>query len=228
MSLVLGGLDIATATGAAIMRDGVITTEPLIYPGRKKKSILDVDKNKLDAEELGKVFAWFEGAIMTWLIFNKVEYVGIEEPLRTDFSPRKKAVIDVESEWAGKAIRYEEQGGGTSLKTVFKLHGLEAEACKCCAKLNIPVVFVNQSTWRKSFLGNGRPPNAKQAAKKQCERLGIKSATLDSAEAAGVVHWLDQHLNPYSHRRANDLFAGKPSISVAEYKAEAEKLFKTA
>jgi hypothetical protein len=129
------------------------------------------------------------------------------------------------SNWAGKSITYENQPG-TNLKTIFKIHGLEGMAVAACSSFNIPCEFINQATWRASFLGNGRPKNAKQEAKKQCERLGIKTTTLDTAEAAGIVWCLNQRMNPYTHRRANDLFSGKQSISVQEYRAEAEKLFK--
>lgn len=225
--MIIGGLDIATLTGAAVMKDGVITTESLSYSGRKKKFLDDDQKDALDAIELGKVFAWFEAAITIWLIEHKVEHVAIEEPLRTDFKPKKTEIVDQTASWAGRAVRYEEKKGGTNLKTIFKIHGLEAIACAVCARFNVPVVFVNQGTWRKAFLGNGRPSKPKQDAKLQCIRLGIEAVTLDSAEAAGIVWWLDQHLNPYSHRRANDLFAPK-TISAKDYRAEAEKHFKTA
>ncbi|MER9768952.1 hypothetical protein NKJ09_23140 [Mesorhizobium sp. M0189] len=221
----IGGLDIATVTGAAVMQDGVITTETLAFKGPKKKFLDDEKAPALDANEMGKVFDWFERSIRIWLVTNKLEHVAIEEPLRTDFA-RKKAVVDTSSTWAGKAVRYEEKGG-INLKTIFKLHGLEAIACRVCAQLNIPVMFVNQATWRAKFLGNGRPKDAKGEAVKMCRRLGIEITTVDSAESAGIVWFLDQHLNPYSHRRANDLFAEKPLTKAQLQIKEAEKLFKT-
>ncbi|RUX34931.1 hypothetical protein EN987_30655, partial [Mesorhizobium sp. M7A.F.Ca.CA.002.11.2.1] len=61
--MVIGGLDIATTTGAAFLKDGVFTAETFVYSGaKKKKSILDGadEKLALDANELGKVFDWFD------------------------------------------------------------------------------------------------------------------------------------------------------------------------
>ncbi|TJW14378.1 MAG: hypothetical protein E5W82_10400 [Mesorhizobium sp.] len=226
--MIIGGLDVATTTGAAFLKDGVYTAETFVYSGaKKKKSILDDadEKLPLDANELGKVFDWFDRAIRIWLITNKIETVAIEEPLRTDFSGRKKAVVDPNSNWAGKSVTYERKGG-ISLKTIFKIHGLEAQACKMCARLNIPVVFVNQATWRAAFLGNGRPKDAKGDAVKMCRKLGVEISSVDAAEAVGICWFLDQKLNPYSHRRANDLFADKPLTSAQRQIQEAEKLFK--
>ncbi|AMX93711.1 MULTISPECIES: hypothetical protein [Mesorhizobium] len=226
--MVIGGLDIATTTGAAFLKDGVFTAETFVYSGaKKKKSILDGadEKLALDANELGKVFDWFDRVVRIWLVTNRIESLAIEEPLRTDFAGRKKAVVDTNSNWAGKSVTYEKKGG-ISLKTIFKLHGLEAIACRVCAQLNIPVMFVNQATWRLAFLGNGRPPDAKSEAVKMCRKLGIEITSVDAAEGVGVCWWLDRHLNPYSHRRANDLFAEKPLTRAQLQIKEAEKLFK--
>ena len=227
--MIIGGLDIATTTGAAVLKDGVFTTETLSYRGPKKKFLDDEKKLALDANELGKVFDWFERAIRIWLVKHKPDHVAIEEPLRTDFGGRKKAVVDASSTWAGKAITYEKTGG-INLKTIFKLHGLEAIACRVCSQLNIPAVFVNQSTWRAAFLGNGRPKDAKAEAVKACRRLGIEISSVDAAEAVGVCWYLEQQLNPYSHRRANDLFASKPPTmaqqQIADAMAEAKRVFK--
>ncbi|AZO29337.1 hypothetical protein [Mesorhizobium sp. M1B.F.Ca.ET.045.04.1.1] len=228
--MILGGLDIATTTGAAVLKDGIFTAETFVFSGaKKKKSILDdlEEKKALDAVELGKVFDWFERVVRVWILTHGIQKVAIEEPLRTDFSGRKKAVVDAGSNWAGKSVTYEKKGG-ISLKTIFKLHGLEAVACRVCAQLNIPAVFVNQATWRAAFLGHGRPPDAKSEAVKMCRKLGIEISSVDSAEAVGVCWWLDRTLNPYSHRRANDLFADKPPTNAQRQIQEAEKLFKAA
>lgn len=223
--MILGGLDIASTTGAAVMRGGVITTETIKIPAVKKK-FLDRDEKDppLNAIELGKAFEFFRGATRVWLIENKIEYLAIEEPIRTDFQ-RTKTTIDTETQWAGKAVK-KEKLQGTPLKTVFKIHGLEAVACMLAAEMNIPVIFFNQATWRKSFLGNGRPPDAKKEAKKMCDRMGIKATSVDACEAAGVVFHLSVHLNPMS--RAGTLFAQKPkpmTPAQEDAKAAAEALF---
>lgn len=226
--MIIGGLDIATKTGAAVMKDGVITAETLAYKSGKKKSILDdARKNELDAKELGQVFDWFERAITVWFIENRIEAVAIEEPLRTDFS-RTKTIVDTSSAWAGQAIRKEKQAG-TNLKTIFKIHGLEAVACRVAAQLNIPAYFVNQSTWGKAFTGSGAPAGRKDRAVAQCKRLGIKITSVDAAESAGICWWLNGHLNPYG-ARAESLFNLAPTVrpTAEAARAEAEKLFKTA
>ena len=195
--MILGGLDIATVTGAAVMKNGVITAETIKTPAPKKK-FLDRDEKDppLNAVELGRAFSFFRAAIRVWLIENGIEYLAIEEPIRTDFQ-RTKTTVDTESQWAGKAVK-KEKVHGIPLKTSFKIHGLEAVACEVAYGMNIPVTFFNQTTWRKSFLGNGRPPDAKKEAKKMCDRMGIKVTSLDAAESVGVVFHLNVHLNPMS------------------------------
>lgn len=196
--MILGGLDIATITGAAVMKNGVITAETIKIPTAKKKKFLDRDEKDppLNAVELGRAFSYFRGAIRVWLIENGIEYLAIEEPIRSDFQ-RYKTTVDTESQWAGKAVK-REKVIGTPLKTIFKLHGLEAVACEVAAGMNIPAIFFNQAAWRKSFLGNGRPADPKKEAKRMCERMGIKFTSADAAESAGVVFHLNVHLNPMS------------------------------
>jgi hypothetical protein len=224
--MILGGLDIATVTGAAVMKNGIITAETIKIPAPKKKFLERDEKDPpLNAVELGKAFEFFRGAIRVWLIENKIEYLAIEEPIRTDFQ-RTKTTIDTDSQWAGKAVK-KEKVMGTPLKTVFKIHGLESVACMLAAEMNIPTVFVNQATWRKAFLGNGRPPDAKKEAKKMCERMKIAVTSLDAAEACGVCFWLNTHLNPLN--RAGTLFAQKPkplTPAQEDAKAAAEALFR--
>lgn len=195
--MILGGLDIATVTGAAVMKNGVITAETIKIPAAKKKFLERDEKDPpLNAVELGRAFAYFRGAIRVWLIENGIEYLAIEEPIRTDFQ-RTKTTVDTDSQWAGKAVK-KEKVMGIPLKTSFKIHGLEAVACEVAFGMNIPTIFFNQTTWRKSFLGNGRPPEAKKEAKKMCDRMGIRVTSLDAAESCGVVFHLNVHLNPMS------------------------------
>lgn len=202
MSLVLGGLDIASTTGAAVLRDGKITTQTFKAAGKKRFLDRDDDKS-IDAVRMGQAGRSFEDFVTAWLIENEIGHVAIEAPLNTNFQ-RKRAVVDTGAEWAGKGISYETVGGAP-LATFFKIHMLEGIACTVATRLNIPVVFVNQGTWRKTFLGHGKPKDAKHEAKRMCERLGIECSSLDAAEACGVVYWLNTVLNPYG-QRANDLF----------------------
>lgn len=204
--MILGGLDIATTTGAAVMKNGIITTQTIKIPAAKKKFLDRDDSPALDAVELGRSFEYFRGALRVWLIENGIEHLAIEEPIRTDFQ-RTKTTIDTDSQWAGKAVK-KEKVQGIPLKTSFKIHTLEGIACMLASEMNIPVVFVNQTTWRKAFLGVGRTPDAKREAKKMCDRMNIAVTSLDSAESAGIVFWLNTHLNPMS--RAGTLFSQQP------------------
>lgn len=59
MSLVIGGLDIATVTGAAYLRDGKITTQTFRAAGKKRFLDRDDDKS-LDAVRMGQAGRSFE------------------------------------------------------------------------------------------------------------------------------------------------------------------------
>lgn len=202
----LGGLDIASVTGAAVMRGKKITTETFRAAGKKRFLDRDDDKS-LDSMRMGEAGRSFEDFVTAWLIENEIGYVAIESPLPSNFE-RKKTVVDAAAEWAGQGIRVEREQG-SPLATWFKLYGLEFIACSVCSRLNIPSVFVSQGTWRKTFIGTGRPQGgsagAKRAAKAMCEKMGIECSSLDAAEACGVVYHLNILLNPYG-ARANDLF----------------------
>lgn len=202
MSINLGGLDIASTTGAACLRGGVYTTQTFRAAGKKRFLDRDDDKS-IDAVRMGQAGRSFEDFVTVWLIENEIGHLAVEAPLNTNFQ-RRRATVDQTAQWAGQAVSYETTGGAP-LATFFKIHMLEGIACTVATRLNIPVVFVNQGTWRKVFLGYGRPKDAKHEAKKMCERLGIECSSLDAAEAVGITFWLNTVLNPYGHR-ANDLF----------------------
>lgn len=200
----IAGLDIASTTGLAFRRGDEIKAET--FRLKSTKNILDNAKG-LNAAKMGVSFREFEDFIISWLLDNKVSHCAIEEPLNTNFSQRRvKRAVAPEAAWAGKAS-VEVVEPGVTMETFFKIHGLEAMACAACMRLNIHVEFVNQATWRKTFLDNGRPKEPKRAAKKRCETLGIKVTSLDAAEAVGVMWWMDQKVNPYGARSANDLFS---------------------
>lgn len=203
----LCGLDIATVTGVALMEDRKITTQTFRAAGKKRFLENENDK-QLDAARMGAAGRSLEDFLMAYLIEHQVGYVAIEAPLNTNFmGPRRKLIaVDANAKWAGQAAQFEETKSGASLATFFKVHGLEFVACLVCSRLNIPAVFVNQSTWRKDFLGNGRPADPKKDARKMCAAMGIECTSDDAAESAGIVNWLDHTLNPYGIRAANDLF----------------------
>ncbi|CDX26848.1 hypothetical protein MPL3356_60587 [Mesorhizobium plurifarium] len=195
----IGALDIATTTGAAVMDDdGVITTQTFKGPTRKR-NILE-DEKALDAEHEAKIGRLFEDFVRVWLMDSRVEMVAIEAPLPSNTS----------STWAGKSlIKTTEKGA--SLSAVYRIYGMSMIACAMCARFNIPVRFIHQATWRKDFLGNGRPSDAKKESKAMCARLGISISSADAAEAAGIVWTLNKQINPYTPA-ANGLFKLPPTV----------------
>lgn len=215
-------MDLATTSGFCKFDGEKFETQT--FKANVKKSILD-DTKGIDAAREAEIGRKFQDFLQCWLITNRVDTVAIEAPLPSN-TTRRKRVVNTSSDFAGKAIQYQEVGG-VSQAAVFRMYGLEFCALALCNRLNIPVQFVHQATWRKEFLGTGRPTDAKKEAVKMCQRLGIEISSVDAAEAVGVAFWLDRQINPLSHRRANDLFnRGQQSMSVAQYKAEAEALFK--
>lgn len=220
----IAGLDIATTSGLTKRTaDGVYTTTT--YRGTvKKKKFLDKDEEKkLDLDHEGEIARRWEDFLTCWLIDNQIGYVGIEAPLPSNKTSRKK-VIDTQTEWAGKAIRYEEKKG-TSMASIYRLYGLSMIAAAVCKRLNIPCILVHQGSWRADFLGNGRPTEAKKEAMKMCRRLGILVTSEDAAESVGVCWWLHNHLNPAS--RPGDLFGDKPMTHAQlQIKEAAEAVFK--
>lgn len=219
----LGGLDCATTSGLTVLKGRVFTATTFKAP--VKKRFLERDEGqKLDANHEGAIGRAFEDFFTLWLIQNEIGHMGIEAPLPSN-NTRTKTEIDTSSNWAGKSIK-KTKVAGTSLSSVFRSYGLEFLAASVCSRLNIPVTFINQSEWRKAFLGHGRPPDAKKLAKKECERLNIAVTSLDAAESVGVCWYLNQHLNPYG-TRGNDLFGQPASASIPKSNAhaKAEALF---
>lgn len=200
----LAGLDIATTTGLARKIDGKIYTQTFRCPP-KKKSILD-DSKGLDALHEGATGRRFEDFLQSWLIEHEIHRVAIEAVIVSN-TTRTKTVVDTSADFAGQALRKVEVAG-TSLDAIYRIYGLNFVAATVCSRLGIPCEFVAQTTWRKAFLGNGRPKDAKDEAVRQCRRLGIDVSSKDAAEAAGILWWLDQKLNPYGNKlRVGDLFA---------------------
>lgn len=209
---VLAGLDIATKSGFAAMQDGKIVETVTFLGPKRKRSILD-DAKALDAVHEGNIGRLFEDALRVWLIRMKVEHVAIEAPLPGN-KDKTETHVNPDADFAGQSITYTKKPG-TSISANYRTYGLSFIACAVCARLNIPVRLVNQSTWRKSFLGHGRPGSrpgdAKKAAVKECQRLGIPISSVDAAEAVGIAYWLNLQLFPYTPK-ANALFNLPPTV----------------
>lgn len=202
--MILAGLDIATKSGWAVMKDGVITTTTYYGKSRKK---LEGEK-VLRADNEGSITRHFQDALRTWLITNKVDYVAIEAPLVTS-GEKNERVVDSGAAY-GKAITYIKKAR-TNQSAIVRLGALAVAAAAECDRLSIPCVFVHQATWRKAFIGHGGRGKSdywKREAVKMCRMMRIDISSEDAAEAAGIVYWLNLDLNPYSRAAAaaNSIF----------------------
>ena len=117
-----------------------------------------------DAEIFHGFRAWFRGLLNHY----GVEYVAIEQPLISS-------------------------GGPTMFRTLLRLYGLRAIALQSAQGMSIPVLEVNQGTWRKKFTGNGRASKDDTLALVR-ERYDDSVKSFDAAEAVGVAFYLKTKL----------------------------------
>jgi hypothetical protein len=213
--MIVAGLDIASWTGLAVLDGDKVKT--CLWKAPKSGKILGEDERSttVDPRHSGKVGREFEDFLRAWLLEHGVQHVAIEMPLRSN---AQKTVTRVKDRgFAGQSV-VKEQHSITSMATIYRLYGLNFMAATVCARLGIPCELVNQTEWRKAFLGSGSPKDAKDAAVEQCRRLRIPINSKDEAEAVGIAWWLRGHLNPRQFARANDLFALPPTTpqTIAE------------
>lgn len=221
--MIVTGLDIATTTGLTTRyEDG--SYKATTYRGAiKAAKFLDPRQDKkLDGNKEGAIGRKFEDFLHSYLVDNGTAYLAIEEPAPSNMT-RKKRNIDMSSKWAGQAITYTEEPG-TSIYAIFRIYGMEFLAATVASRLNIPVIFVPQQTWRADFLQNGRPKEAKKEAVKVCQKLGIVVTSEDAAESVGVCWWLHHFLFP--ELRQGDMFGEKKTLTQIQNREAAEKLFK--
>lgn len=166
--MVIGGFDIATTTGVAIL-DGtrVLHIEAYRPPG------------KTEAE----IFHGFRTWLRSMLLAHEVQHMAIEQALVTDIKAPAK----------GPNAKPGETRNPVTMKTYLRLYGLRAHAVEIAGALNIPLVELHQSTWRKAFTGNGRATKEETLAlaKRICPTLKSK----DAAEALGVAWALNGELS---------------------------------
>lgn len=174
--MIVAGLDVATRTGICIM-DG--------------ENPLHIESFRPAGKEDAEIFHGFRAHLRAMLISHRVEHAAIEEPLRSDLKRRNPDGTEDPL---------------TNMRTYLRLYGLRAHAIEVCHALNIPCEEVNQASWRKAFLGNGRAD--KDDAMKQCQMLRWPVTNKDAAEACGVAWWLSGHLRTSRLVRPGDLFEG--------------------
>jgi len=184
--MIVAGLDLATTTGIAILeRDRLVHWQSFRPRG---------DANP-------EIFHGFRQWLWSVLVAYGVQYAAIEEPLRSDLKiaarPINGAPLGAPKQWTG----------GSSMATYLRLYGIFGHAQEICHALNIPCEVVNQSTWRKSFCGNGRA--TKEDAVAACKRMGWTIPKKDPAEACGVAFWLQGELRL---QRAQALASSAPLL----------------
>jgi len=162
----VAGLDIATTTGLAILEGDKL----LFWQAHRSQGRTE-----------GHVFCDFEDWLTAVLREWDVGHVGFEESLPTNIIA-KRAVVDKRGRESVQAFN------PVTNSTYQRLHGLRAIAQKVCARREITVDAIHQSTWRKAFLGTGRPAgDTKVAALERCRVLGWDVKSKDAAEACGVA-----------------------------------------
>lgn len=173
--MIIAGLDIATTTGFAVMNGDRLLHAEAFRP-----------KGKTDSE----IFHGFRVWLRPLLVSFEVEAVGIEEPLRSDLTRKEKD---------GTAVPI------SNMRTFLRLYGLRGHAVEICHALNLQCAEFNQSSWRKSFLRNGR--GDKDMAMAQCKLLRWSVPNKDAAEACGVAFHLGGVLRAHGGALPGDLFA---------------------
>lgn len=115
--------------------------------------------------DLGRAGAALYTALRSVIVTNRPDMIAIEAPLLAMSRP-------------------------TSARGIRMLTGLAFLAHTVAAQSRIKSVEVAVSTWRKMFLGHGRPENPKKAALVMCDRLGWDHGGVhDRAEACGIWAW---------------------------------------
>lgn len=175
--MIIAGLDVATRTGLCIL-DG--------------DKLVHVESFRPAGKEDPEIFHGFRQWLRSMLVAHNVENAAMEEPLRSDLKRRN-------ADGTEEAM--------TNMRTYLRIYGLRAHVREVCFALNIDCVEVNQSSWRKAFLGNGRAD--KDMAVAQCKLLRWPVPNKDAAEACGVAWWLGGHLKINKAVRPGDLFEEK-------------------
>jgi hypothetical protein len=151
----LAGLDCATTSGLALWNEG---------------KIVRAESYRADGANDAEVFTDFRRWLIGILKVNGVVAMAVEEPLRSDIRRRNLDGTDT-------AL--------TNMRTYLRLYGLRGHAIQVCHAAGVKCVEVNQSTWRKSFTGNGHASKDDTLALARHLVPGLKSK--DAAEAVGIV-----------------------------------------
>lgn len=81
------------------------------------------------------------------------------------------------------------QIAGRSAHTAFLLTTLYGAAAGAAHAAGCRVYPAHVQTWRKHFVGHGRPQDPKRAVIERCKLIGWEPANDDQADAMGLWHW---------------------------------------
>jgi hypothetical protein len=106
--------------------------------------------------------------------------------------------------------------------TIFRIYPLVGHALSLCARLNIEVQVLSQTTWRKAFRIPTQAPKGtkngrswlKNKAKERCAELGIAVKNADQAESVGVAWALGSRLGILRAPRTADMLVGEEGAST--------------
>lgn len=161
----------------------------------------------------GEIFHAYRQWLRAFLVGNGVEYVALEEPLRSDLT---RTVVDTESQGEAFTRRAPKKKVPiTNMQTLLGLYGVRAHTVELCHALNIEIIEVNNQDWRQVIHGRRQAPKGtkdssawwKQQAMQRCQQLGWAVPSKDAGEAALIAEWLRIHLRLGTLSRPGELFA---------------------
>lgn len=137
-----------------------------------------------DRRSRGQVLVEFSNWMDFFVVEHGIELIAYEQPI---LSTRKAVSSGEWVIWKGALLAIAE--------VVAYSRGLPVD--------NAPV-----QTWRKHFLGTGRPEHPKQATMERCRLLGWDVPNHDAADAAGLWAWAKARHDPrFRYEAATPLFA---------------------
>lgn len=161
------GLDIATTTGAALLQG---------------RSLLYVEAFRSTGDTPGEIAHNFRAWLWATVVEHEPDLIAAEAPLPTGWQATKMTTNQ-----RGEVV--EQKYSPINQSTIRRLNGLYFMAESVAYARRIPFQEINQGTWRKSFLGNGKPQGDKKAmAVLMCRAHGWDVKSKDAAEACGVAY----------------------------------------
>lgn len=193
--MIVAGVDSGTTSGIAIF-DGT--------------RLLHAESHRPKGDTDAAIFHGLRVWLRPLLADAGVEYLALEQPLRTDLSAPDDDVAVL-----AKGLRAKKPIG--NMRTFLRLYGIRAHILELCEALSIESVEVNNRSWRSAIYGSTvRPPKSvknrsewwKQQALQHAKIVGWNITSKDAAEAAAICDWCARcHLQIAQLSRPGELFA---------------------